>query len=80
MLSFEEIVQTAIENQHIILEMDLKKGVPLNYVDKDGRYLLNILMDILRKLSFRNTEQKVSRCRNFYACAEPAMIIQTSNI
>lgn len=40
MLSFEEIVQTAIENQHSILEMDLKKGVPLNYVDKDGRYLL----------------------------------------
>ena len=34
MLSSEEIVQTAIENQHI------KKGVPLNYVDKDGRYLL----------------------------------------
>ena len=27
MLSFEEIVRTAIENQHIILEMDLKKGL-----------------------------------------------------
>ena len=30
-LTLEEIVMIAVENQHIILEQELKKGVPLNY-------------------------------------------------
>lgn len=32
-LTLEEIVMIAVENQHIILEQELKKGVPLNYLD-----------------------------------------------
>lgn len=39
-LTLEELVQTAIENQHIVLENELQKGVPLNYIDGDGRYIL----------------------------------------
>ena len=30
----------AVENQHIILEQELKKGVPLNYLDDNGQYVL----------------------------------------
>lgn len=37
-LTLEELVQTAIENQRIILELELKKGVPLNYLDENGQY------------------------------------------
>lgn len=40
-LTLEELVQTAIENQHIVLENELQKGVPLNYIDGDGRYILH---------------------------------------
>ena len=39
-LTLEELVETAIENQRIILELELKKGVPLNYLDEDGQYTL----------------------------------------
>ena len=28
-LTLEELVQTAIENQHIVLENELQKGIPL---------------------------------------------------
>lgn len=38
--SLEEKVQCAIENQRIILEQELKKGVPLNYFDQNGQYIL----------------------------------------
>ena len=31
-LTLEELVATAIENQHVILEVELKKGIPLNYL------------------------------------------------
>ena len=37
-LTLEEIVMIAVENQHIILEQELKKGVPLNYLDDNGQY------------------------------------------
>ena len=37
-LSLEELVATAIENQHVILEFELKKGIPLNYLDEKGQY------------------------------------------
>ena len=40
MLTLEELVKTAIENQPIILEQELKKGVPLNYFDENGQYVL----------------------------------------
>ena len=40
-LTLDELVQTAIENQHIVLENELQKGVPLNYIDGDGRYILH---------------------------------------
>lgn len=39
-LPLEEIVKIAIENQHRILEQELKKGVPLNYLDDNGQYIL----------------------------------------
>ena len=39
-LSLEELVATAIENQHVILEFELKKGIPLNYLDEQGQYTL----------------------------------------
>ena len=39
-LTLEEIVRIAIENQHLILEQELKKGVPLNYLDDKGQYIL----------------------------------------
>ena len=39
-LTLEELVATAIENQHVILEFELKKGVPLNYLDEKGQYTL----------------------------------------
>ena len=39
-LSLEELVATAIENQHVILEFELKKGSPLNYLDEQGQYTL----------------------------------------
>ena len=39
-LTLEELVGKAIENQRIILEIELKKGVPLNYLDEDGQYTL----------------------------------------
>lgn len=37
-LTLEELVKTAMENQHLILEQELKKGVPLNYLDDKGQY------------------------------------------
>ncbi len=39
-LSLEELVATAIENQHVILEFELKKGIPLNYLDEKGQCTL----------------------------------------
>ena len=42
-LSLEELVATAIENQHVILEFELKKGIPLNYLDEQGQYTLRHL-------------------------------------
>ena len=39
-LTLEELVETAIENQRIILELELKRGVPLNYLDEKGQYTL----------------------------------------
>ena len=39
-LTLEELVATAIENQHVILEFELKKGIPLNYLDEQGQYTL----------------------------------------
>ena len=39
-LTLEELVATAIENQHVILEFELKKGIPLNYLDEQGQYIL----------------------------------------
>ena len=38
--TLEELVATAIENQHVILEFELKKGIPLNYLDEQGQYTL----------------------------------------
>ena len=42
-LSLEDLVATAIENQHVILEFELKKGIPLNYLDEKGQYTLRYL-------------------------------------
>ena len=39
-LTLEELVATAIENQHVILKFELKKGIPLNYLDEKGQYTL----------------------------------------
>ena len=39
-LPLEELVAAAIENQHVILEFELKKGIPLNYLDEQGQYTL----------------------------------------
>ena len=38
--TLEELVATAIENQHVMLEFELKKGIPLNYLDEQGQYTL----------------------------------------
>lgn len=40
MLTMDELVKAAIENQPLILEQELKKGVPLNYFDENGQYVL----------------------------------------
>ena len=39
-LSLEELVKIAKENQPIIMEQELQKGVPLNYIDEHGQYVL----------------------------------------
>lgn len=39
-LTLEELVKTAVENQHVILQKELEKGIPLNYIDEDGHYVL----------------------------------------
>ena len=39
-LTLEEIDMIAVENKQIILEQELKKGVPLNYLDDNGQYVL----------------------------------------
>ena len=39
-LTLEELVATAIENQYVILDFELKKGIPLNYLDEQGQYTL----------------------------------------
>lgn len=39
-LSLKELVEIAIKNQPIILEQELEKGVPLNYLDENGDYVL----------------------------------------
>lgn len=39
-LPLEELVAAAIENQHVILEFELKKGIPLNYLDEKGQCTL----------------------------------------
>ena len=39
-LSLEELVATAIENQHVILEFELKKGIPVNYLEEKGQCTL----------------------------------------
>ena len=39
-LSLEELIKIAKENQPIILEQELQKGVPLNYIDEHGQYVL----------------------------------------
>ena len=39
-LSFEEMTAAAIRNQRLILAEELKKGIPLNYKDKQGRNVL----------------------------------------
>lgn len=41
MMTLDELVQTAIENQPLILSQELKKGVPLNYFDENGQYVLH---------------------------------------
>lgn len=38
--TFEEKIAFAIKHQHIILNIELAKGIPLNYLDANGRYLL----------------------------------------
>ncbi len=40
MLTLEEIVETAITNQPIVLGLELKKGEPLNFLNKQGREVL----------------------------------------
>lgn len=40
-LTLEELVETAIENQRIILELELKKGVPLNYLDVECQHVVH---------------------------------------
>lgn len=42
-LTLEELVETAVENQHIILQKELEKGIPLNYIDQDGTMFCVIL-------------------------------------
>ncbi|MBD5626226.1 MAG: hypothetical protein HDQ90_01785 [Desulfovibrio sp.] len=39
-LSLEKLVKIAKENQPIILEQELQKGVPLNYIDEHDPYVL----------------------------------------
>lgn len=39
-LTIEELVEIAIKNQPIILQQELEKGVPLNYFDENGQYVL----------------------------------------
>lgn len=42
-LSLEELVEIAIKNQPIILEQELQKGVPLNYIDEHGHTMSSAL-------------------------------------
>jgi lincosamide and streptogramin A transport system ATP-binding/permease protein len=39
-LTLEELVETAVENQHLILQKELEKGIPLNYIDLFSRIQL----------------------------------------
>ncbi|WP_446424993.1 hypothetical protein [Mailhella sp.] len=40
MLTLKEMVETAIRNQPFILQEDKRKGAPLCYCTKDGRFVI----------------------------------------
>lgn len=40
MLTFDELVETAIAYQPLILGLELKKGEPLNFLDQQGQEVL----------------------------------------
>ncbi len=46
-LTLEELVATAIENQHVILQFELKIGIPLNYLDEKGQYTLRYHTEVV---------------------------------
>lgn len=56
-LTLEEIVKIAIENQHLILEQELKKGVPLNYLDDKGQYILRYPNGYMETATLPGTRQ-----------------------
>ncbi len=59
-LTLEELVETAIENQRVILELELKKkGVPLNYLDENGQYTLRYPDGHTETMSLTEAQQQV---------------------
>ena len=59
-LTLEELVETAIEYQRVILELELKKkGVPLNYLDENGQYTLRYPDGHTETMSLNEAQQQV---------------------
>ncbi len=40
MLTLKEMIETAIRNQPFILKEDQRKGAPLCYYDRDGKFVI----------------------------------------
>lgn len=62
-LALEELVETAVENQHVILQKELEKGIPLNYIDQDGHYVLRYPDGHIEKTSLPVLENMEQRCQ-----------------
>lgn len=63
MITLEEMVETAIKVQPFILEMELQKGVPLNYFDENGQYVLRYPDGHIEKAELPKVRAKDYKCQ-----------------
>ena len=63
MMTLEEMVETAIKNQPFILEMELQKGVPLNYFDENGQYVYRYPDGYIEKAELPKLPPECYKCR-----------------
>ena len=63
MMTLEEMVETAIKNQPFILEMELQKGVPLNYFDENGQYVYRYPDGHIEKAELPKLPPECYKCR-----------------